>query len=142
MTTKDSSRKQIIISMGTNNIERVIVQLNIHVANINRLLKDIKLEVSVDFIWSDNKGIIVTTNKIAVISDLNVVEEYMKNLNDINSSNIISFRFLQSKSYLKILDIPYCIKNNNLLITMDIVKRVIQTTYIFNSVILASCLLL
>lgn len=128
--------------MGTNNIERVIVQLNIHVANINRLLKDIKLEVSVDFIWSDNKSIIVTTNKIAVISDLNVVEEYMKNLNDINSSNIISFRFLQSKSYLKILDIPYCIKNNNLLITMDIVKRVIQTTYIFNGVILASCLLL
>jgi len=50
MTTKDSSRKQVIISMGTNNIERVIVQLNIHVANINRLLKDIKLEVSVDFI--------------------------------------------------------------------------------------------
>ena len=94
MTTKNPSRKQAIISMGTNNTEKVIVQLNIHVANINRLLKNIKLEVSIDFIWSDNKGIIVTTNKIAVMSDLNVVEEYMKNLNDIDSSNIISSRFL------------------------------------------------
>jgi len=35
MTTRDSSRKQIIIPIKINNIERVIVQSNIHIANIN-----------------------------------------------------------------------------------------------------------
>jgi len=42
ITTKGSSRKQIIISIGINNTERVIVQSNIYITNINRLLKDIK----------------------------------------------------------------------------------------------------
>ena len=71
MTTKGPSRKQVIIPMGTNNAERVMVQSNMYVANINRLLKDIKSEVLVDFIQSDNKGIIVTTNKMAAMLDLN-----------------------------------------------------------------------
>jgi len=35
MTTKDLSRKQIIISMSTNNAERVIAQSNVHMTNIN-----------------------------------------------------------------------------------------------------------
>jgi len=46
MTMKGLSRKQIIIPIGINNTERVITQLNANVANINRLLKSIKSEVS------------------------------------------------------------------------------------------------
>ena len=94
----------------------------------------------VNFIQPDNKGIIITTNKIAITSDLNIVEKYVKDLNNIDSSNIISPRLPQSNFYLKILDIPYCVKDTNLSITVDIVKRVIQTTYIFNDVVLTSCL--
>jgi len=41
MTTKGSFRKQIIVP-GTNNTERVMVQSNTYITNINRLLKDIK----------------------------------------------------------------------------------------------------
>ena len=37
-----------------NNMKRVLANSNIHVANINRLLKDIKLETSADFICSNN----------------------------------------------------------------------------------------
>jgi len=125
---KDLFRKQIIISIGTNNMEKVIVQSNAYVANINRLLKGIKLKISVNFIQFDNRDIIVTTNKIATIL----------NLNNIDSSNIISPKLLQSKFYLKILGILYCVKDINLPITTDIVVRIIQTTHIFNNVILAS----
>jgi len=66
MITKDSFRKQIIISMGTNNVERVMVQSNTYVVNINRLIKGIKSEISADFIYLDNKRIIVTTNKVTI----------------------------------------------------------------------------
>jgi len=51
MTTKDLSRKQIIISMSTNNMERVLANSNVHVVNINRLLKGIKLKISAGFIY-------------------------------------------------------------------------------------------
>ena len=61
----------------------------------------------------------------------------MKNLNNINSSNVMSPRLPQSKSYLKILSIPYFVKNTNLLLTSNITEKVLETTYIFNDVVLA-----
>ena len=51
-----------------------------NVANINRLLRDIKYEISTNYIYSDNKGVVITTNKIATSSNLNIVEKYMKEL--------------------------------------------------------------
>ena len=92
MITRDSSRKQIIIPIKINNVERVIVQSNIHIANINWLFKDIKSKVSADYIQLNSKGIIVMTNKVAIFSDLNIVEKYMKELNNINTSNVMSLR--------------------------------------------------
>ena len=50
MTMKGPSRKQIIIFINTNNIDRIIVSSNMYVTNINRLLKDIKSEISINFI--------------------------------------------------------------------------------------------
>ena len=94
----------------------------------------------VNFIQPNNEDIIITTNKITTISDLNIVEKYVKDLNNVDSSNTISPRLSQSKFYLKILDILYCVEDTNLSITADIVKRGIQTTYIFNDIVLTSCL--
>ena len=61
----------------------------------------------------------------------------MKELNNINVSNIMSLRLPQLKLYLKILDILYFIDNTNLPITSDIIERVIKTSYIFNNTVLA-----
>ena len=96
-------------------------------------MKEKKLE------WSVNKGVIITTNNIAATLDLNIIEKYVKDLNNVDLINIISSRLFQSKSYMKILGIPYYIEDNNLSITTDIVERVIQKTYIFNDVVLESC---
>jgi len=139
MTTKGLFHKQIIIPIGTNNTERIVIQANKYVKNINRLLQNIKSEIVANYIWSDNKGIIITTNKVVVFSNLNMVEKYIKNLNDVDSSNIISLRLLQSKSYLKILDISYFVENTNLSITFDVIERVIQSNHIFNDLVLALC---
>ena len=49
-----------------------------------------KSEVSADFIHLNNKEIIITTNKAIATSHLNVIEKYIKELNNINSNNIIS----------------------------------------------------
>jgi len=71
-----------------------------------------------------------------VTSDLNIVERYIKDLKNIDSSNIISSSLPQSKSYLKILGIPYYIEDINLSITTDIVEKVIQTTHLFKDIVL------
>ena len=100
-----------------NNSERVIAQENNYITNINRLLKDMKSKISVDYIQS----------------------EYMKELNNINSNNIMSLRLLQSKLYLKISSIPYFLEDTNLLIVPDIMERVIKSTHIFDNMFSAFC---
>ena len=121
MITKSLSKKQVIIPIGSNNSEKVMAKINIHVSNINRLLKRVKSEISIDFIWSDNKKLLITTNKVAIASNLNIIEKYIKDLNNVDSDDIINSRLPQSKLYLKILSI-----HTNLSLSSDIVERVIK----------------
>ena len=72
--------------------------------------------------YSDNKRIIITTNKIAISLDLNIMEKYIKKLSDINSNDIMSLRLSQLKSYLKILDISYFVDDTNLPTTPNIIE--------------------
>lgn len=74
-------------------------------------MKEVKLEVSIDFICSDNKDLLIITNKVVAFSDINIIEKYLKKLNNINSNKVMSPKLLQSKSYLKILGISYFIKD-------------------------------
>ena len=80
--------------MECNNSERVMMKANTYVSNINRLLKRVKFDISMNFIRSANKGLIITSNKVATTYNLNIIEKYVKDLNNIDYSNIISYRFL------------------------------------------------
>ena len=75
--------------MSANNSEAIVLQVNVHISNINRLLKGVKSKVSADFIYSNNKGII-TTNKAIASLDLSIVERYVKELININSNDVMS----------------------------------------------------
>ena len=94
MITKGLSRKQIIISMSMNNVKRVMVQSNIYMTNINQSLKNIKSEICANFIHSNNKRIIITTNKVTLTLNMSTIEKYIKNLNDIDLNKVISPRLL------------------------------------------------
>jgi len=135
---KDLLRKQIIIFMSLGNSNKFIVLSNEHVSNINKALKDIKSDVLADFIQADNKGLIITTNKVISTSNLSIIKKYIKNIDVVDSNNILSLRRSQFKSYFKILSIFYLIKDINIPITSDVVKKVLQFTHIFNDVILVS----
>ena len=70
MTTKEPSRKQIIIPMNNKSKLQFIKNLSSHIANINRILKNIKSKIIADFNRVENSGIIITTNKVAAPLDL------------------------------------------------------------------------
>ena len=76
-------------------------------ANINRLLRNVKSDVLVDYICSDNTDTTVITNKVAQQSNMSIIDQYIKNSNDINSLQVEEPRLSKSKSYLKIIGIPY-----------------------------------
>jgi len=59
-----------------------------YVTNLNRALKNIKSETIVDFIWPENSGITIVTNKVVLALELQTIENYIKNANHIEAKEI------------------------------------------------------
>ena len=141
MTTKGSFRKQVIIPMVKDNIDKFIKNSLIHVTNLNRNLRNAKLEVLVNFIHSDLLGITVVTNKVLLNSNLLIIERYIKNLENIDSTQVESPWLPQSKFYLKIIGILYYSHrsyNSQEYLSSNDVEAIIKQNQIFDNITFAS----
>ena len=136
MTIKGPSRKQIIIPIVKSNAELIINLANQQIANINKSLKEIKSDITVDFICIINNGVIITTDKLANASNLKIIKKCIKNANNINSEAIESPQLPKSKLYLKIIRLSFMREKGP--ITPDIIKGIIKEMHIFNNITLAS----
>jgi len=81
----------------------------------------------------------VITNKVSQQSDLLIIEQYVKNSNDINALQVEEPHLPKSKSYLKIIGIPYYPHSNSQdpLNSSDI-ETILKQNQIFDNVTLAS----
>ena len=138
-TTKGPSRKHIIIPMSSDNMMSFMKNSSLHVANINRDLCNAKTDVLVDYIRSDSSGIIIITNKVGQQSDLSIIDNYIKNSNDVNALQVENSRLPMSKSYLKIIGIPFFPHSNSMekLTSLD-VETILKQNHIFDNISLAS----
>jgi len=112
MTTKSPLRKQVIIPMSKDNIDAFMKNSSLHTANINRQLRNAKLEVLTDYIRADLLDITIITSKVCQQSDLLIIDQYVKNSNDINTLQVEEPRLLKSESYLKIIGILFYLHVN------------------------------
>lgn len=138
MTTKGLLHKQIIIPISGNNIKIFMATSNDHVTNINWSLKNIKSDIAIDFICPDHRGLILVSNKVIVQSDISIISNHIKNTSNINTNYIQKSWLPQSKSYLKILELPYLIKNTNIPMDAEVIKSIIKSIYIFNNIKIVS----
>ena len=139
MTTKEPSRKQVIIPMSSENVNSFIKSFSLHIANINRLLRNAKSDVLVNYIQSDNTGITVITNKVAQQSNISIIDQYVKNSNDINSLQVEEPCLPKSKSYLKIIGIlffPHA--NSQEKLTSNDIETILKQNHIFDNISLVS----
>ena len=116
----------------------IMASLANHVTNINRALKIIKSEVMVDYIHPETIEVTIISNAIASHSDLQVMERYIKNIENVMSDNIQVPRLPQLKFLLKIIEISYFVEGTNSLIISDNIESIIKASYIFNNLILTS----
>ena len=127
--------------MVKDNIDKFMKNSLIHVANLNRNLRNTKFKVTVDFICSDLLSITVVTNRVLLNSNLLTIEKYIKNLENTDSTQVKTLWLPQSKLYLKIISILYYLcgsYNSQECITSNDVKDIIKQNYIFNNIILVS----
>jgi len=139
MTTKGLSRKQVIVPMSNDNNNSFIKSSTFHIANINRLLRNTKLDVAVDFIRSDPIGIVIVTNKVTSLSDLQIISQYIKKSEDINELQVEEPCLPQSKLYLKIIGIPFFLNGKTQdRLNASNVETILKQNQIFNDIKLAS----
>ena len=141
MTTKGPSRKQVIIPIVKDNIDRFMKNSSIHMANLNRNLRNSKSKILVDFICSNLLSITVVTNKVSLNFDLLTIEKYIKNLENIDSTQVETPQLPQLKSYLKIISILYYSHgsyNSQECLWSKYVEYIIKQNQIFDNIILAS----
>ena len=124
--------------MNNNNSIKFLTDLSAHISNINKVLKNIKSDIKADFVWAKQVGIVIVTNKVASLLDFQTMESYIKNVNQIEANNVEFPQLLQSKSYFKIIGIPYLMENTNTLLSMDIVETIIKNNHIFNNIAIVS----
>lgn len=136
MTIKRLSHKQVIILMSKDNIDKIMALSSVYITNTNRALKNIKSKIMVDYICSESIGITIVSNSMASSSDLQIIENYINNIENITLENIP--RLPQSKSYLKIIRVSYFINNTNISISLEFIESVIKSNHIFNNLSLAS----
>ena len=133
ITTKGPSHKQVIIPMSSNLGKRFTKDSSSHIININRSLKNIKSKIC-----TDNRGVIILTNNVASNLDLQEIKKYVKNSLATNDDSISSPQLPQSKSYLKIVGIPYFVNKSNTHISFEDIEHILKNNHIFNDIILAS----
>jgi len=108
-----------------------------HVFQINALLKNIKSSMRSEFIRPCSSGIAIVTNNVPNPSDLSIIEKYFKSVEGINGNDILSPRLPQSKSYLKIIGLPYLQADGNK-ITSENVTDFMKHIDLFKNVFLAT----
>jgi len=84
MMTREPSKKEVIILMAKTNAELIINLAHIHISNVNKCLKNSKLDIIADFICVTNNGIIITMNKPANTLNLSTIEKYLKSIENVN----------------------------------------------------------
>ena len=88
MTTKSSSRKQVIISISNHNKAKFMESSSTHITNLDRALKNIKSEFMADFVCIDQTDIIIVINKVTLSFNLQTIKKYVKNTNLINLNKV------------------------------------------------------
>jgi len=81
----------------------------------------------------------MSTNFVASAAELEVIKQWLKKVAGLAASTVVEPHLPQSKSFLKILGVPYWSNNSSLPITQAQVESVIVNTPIFEGVVFASC---
>ena len=135
---KGPSCKQVIVPINNRLAKSFLKDSSIYIINISHALKNISSSMIADFISVKDKGIVITTNNVSLPFDLQEIKRYVKSSLSNDAEQVSSPRLPQSKSYLKIVGIPYISEKTNVQISSEEIKNVLKSNHIFNNIILTS----
>ena len=136
MTTRGQLRREVIIPMTRANTELIVNSAHIYITNINKCLKNSNSNIVADFIRFNTNGIIITMNKPASDLNLSTIEKYLKNIQNVILESIESPHLPKSKSYMKIIELPYSSELG--VLSPDYIEGILVKSHLFKDMTLAS----
>jgi len=107
MTMHGPTRRQVLIPLDTPTTEVVVANAATAVESYNRGLVEAHSKLRVESVRKAWDGISMSTNFVASAAELEVIKQWLKKVAGLAASTVVEPCLPQSKSFLKILDVPY-----------------------------------
>ena len=117
MTTYGPTRHQVLILLNALSAEIVMANAAMTVESCNRGLVEARSKLRVESVCKAWDGVSISTNFVASAAELEVIKQWLKKVTGLNSTVVVKPHLPQSKSFLKILGVPYWGDNSSLPIT-------------------------
>jgi len=107
MTTHGPTRHQVLILLDTSTAEVVVANAATAVKSCNKGLVEAHSKLRVELVRKAWNRISMSTNFVASAAELEVIKQWLKKVAGLAASTVVKPCLPQSKSFLKILGIPY-----------------------------------
>ena len=132
MMTQGPARHQVLVPLDSATAELIVANATSAVLSCNKSL--------VEFVYKTWNGMSISTNSVVSAAELEVIKQWLKKTARLGESTEVEPRLPQSKSFLKILGVPYWDSKSSLPITPAQVEAALSSSPLFEGIILASIL--
>ena len=138
MTIQGLTRHQVLIPLAPATAEVVVANAALAVKSCNKGLISARSKLRVESVRKAWDRVFMSTNSVASAAELEVIKQWLKKTAGLGESTEVEPRLLQSKSFLKVLGVPYWDSKTFLPVTPAQVVEAFFSSPLFEGVTLAS----
>jgi len=107
MMTQGPTRYQVLVPLDSATAELIVANAASAVQFCNKSLVEARSKLRVESVHKAWDGVSMSTNSVASATKLEVIKQWLKKTAGLGESTEVEPCLPQSKSFLKILDVPY-----------------------------------
>ena len=138
MTTQGPTRRQVLIPLAPATAEVVVANAALAIESYNKGLVSARSKLRVESVRKVWDGVSMSTNSVASVAELEVIKQWLKKTAGLGEVTEVEPCLPQSKSFLKVLGVPYWDSKTSLPITPAQVAEALSSSPLFESITLAS----
>jgi len=136
--TQGPTRHWVLVPLDSAAAELIVTNAASAVQSYNKGLVEARSKLRVESVHKAWDGVSMSTNSVASAAELRVIKQWLKKTAGLGESIEVEPRLPQSKSFLKILGVPYWDSKFSLPITPVQVEAALSNSLLFEGVVLAS----
>jgi len=117
MMTQGPTRHQVLVPLNSAATKLIVTNAASAVQSCNKGLVEAHSKLRVESVHKAWDGVSMSTNSVASAAELEVIKQWLKKTAGLGESTEVEPCLPQSKSFLKILDVPYYDSKSSLPIT-------------------------